>query len=121
MDKKASIKTTVYEDTPDNTSRYIHDFRDNGVLLGLLKDLKYEKTNDSEPFSSREALIYNAYDKNDKDPSWSYYLYDSGDYVRIFYHYKNHFGEAQNVEFNYHIDATKGKEIITKALELAKK
>lgn len=120
MEKKTSIKTTVYEPTPDNTGRYIYDFRDDGTILDLLKSLEYTRTDKSSPYLSQEALIYNCYDKEDKDLSWAYYLYDSGDYVDVYYHYENSFGEIQSIELSYTTDATKGKEVLVKALELAK-
>ena len=120
MEKKTSIKTTVYEPTPDNTGRYIYDFRDDGTILDLLKSLEYTRTDKSSPYLSQEALIYNCYDKEDKDLSWTYYLYDSGDYVDVYYHYENSFGEIRSVELSYETDATKGKEVLAKALELAK-
>ncbi len=120
MEKKTSIKTRVYEPTPDNYGRYIYDFRDNGTILDLLKGLEYTRTDKSSPYLSREALIYNCYDENDKEPSWAYYLYDSGDYVGVYYHYENTFGEIRSVELSYETDATKGKEVLVKALELAK-
>ena len=37
-----------------------------------------------------------------------------------YYHYENSFGEIQSIELSYTTDATKGKEVLVKALELAK-
>ena len=52
---------------------------------------------------------------------WSYYLYDTYDFVVIDYAYINRLEMQDSVTISYKIDAAKGKAIFDKALELAMK
>ena len=112
MEKKSSIK--VQCDMSANRTFY-----DNGDLLNLIKDVEYTPTYDSYPLGSNKTFIYNVYEKGSE--YWTYELYDSGDYVRIYYSYKNRLEENETIHINYQIDASQGEAIIAKAIELGNK
>lgn len=119
MEKKSSVKTVYYEHNHLAGTLNTYNFYDKGDLLSLIKDVEYTKTSKGYPLEGSKDLIYNDYSKND-DKDWTYSLYDTGNYVEIRYYYKNRLGEGETVKINYEIDATKGKEILAKALELGK-
>ena len=120
VEKKSSIKTKVYETIKKDDCQYIYNFDDDKQLLDLIKDVEYVRTSESYPSSSSSVFFYNIYDAKSNELNWEYYLFDSGDYVRIYYYYMNRLNEQNHVEISYKIDSSKGKAIIKKAIELAK-
>lgn len=120
METKSSIKTKVEDRHLEEMTKDTYNFSDNGEILSLIKDAEYTHTSNLPPLESSETFYYNLDNQKGTLP-WSYYLYDSFDYVKIYYSYVNRLKERLRIEINYHIDATKGKEIVAKALEIAKR
>ena len=120
MEKKSSIRTKVNAHNKDGTY-CTFNFNDKGDLLDLIKNIDYERTSNGYPLESEIEFVYNVYSSTDGDSYWTYSLYGSGDYVNIYYSYKDRLGDINHVSINYSIDAAKGKEVLTKALEIATK
>lgn len=119
MKEKSSIKTIYYDRNDTDQTMNTYEFYDTGDLLNLIKDVEYVSTSKGYPLEGTVDLIFNVYDEN-SIKNWTYSLYDTGDYVTIRYNYKNRLGDSGTATLNYEIDATKGKAILAKALELAK-
>ena len=118
MDKKSSVKAVAYY-TDSNDNYFVKNFDDKGTLLKMMKEVEYTKTSDPAP-DSEYALVYNSATKGDNYFEWTYCLYNTGDYVRVYYGNTNRFDYSQTIYLSYKIDATKGKEIINKAIALSK-
>lgn len=119
MEKKGSVRTIYYDNHEDNTQD-TYEYLDKGELLSLIKDVEYVSVNKSYPIGSSVALIYNAYNINE-GRYWTYSLYDTGNYVGIQYNYTNRLNVSCKTFLSYEIDASQGKAILAKALELGKK
>lgn len=120
MEKKSSIKTTYHDCDLQKGTIQTYNFYDKGDLLGLIKDVEYTRTSRGYPLEGTVDFIFNVYDAKNGNENWTYSLYDTGNYVEIRYYYKNRFDEGETAKIYYEIDATKGKEILARAKELAK-
>ena len=121
MEQKSSIKTEVTDFDHKNNTMKSYKFNDNGTLLSVIKDAEYTRTNEYVSGDSSRTVLYNPYVVKKGALKWSYYLYDTYDYVVIDYAYINRLDVQNNVTISYKIDAAKGKAIFDKALELAMK
>ena len=119
MEKKDTIKATLTEYNYDKTTLANHNLTDGGQLLALIKDAEYTRTTDYHPDDASRVLFYNPYATKQGELNWCYYLYDSYDYVDLYYAYTNRLKENNNVTISYKIDPVKGKAIYNKALEIA--
>lgn len=120
MEKKETIKATLTEYNDDRTTLANYNLQDNGELLSLIKAAEYTRTTDYYPNDASRVLFYNPYTTEPGELSWCYYLYDSYDYVDLYYSYRNRLNENNNITISYKIDSVKGKVIYDKALEIAK-
>lgn len=119
MEKKSSIKVSLVEYSSDKTTKANYNLTDNGELLKLIKDAEYTRTVKSANWDASRVLTYNLYTYQKDELNWNYYLYDSFDFVDIYYSYKNRLKENNNVAISYNIDPVKGKAIYDKALGMA--
>ena len=121
MEKKSSISASLSEYNANKTTKANYNFTDKGQLLSLIKGAEYTRSNEYASSDANIVLFYNLYNKNNGELSWNYYLYDSFDFVEIYYSYVNRLDEQDRIKISYKIDTDKGKAIYQKALELAKK
>ena len=97
----------------------VREFKDNGELLNVIKDINYSKTTQETGYFSDIKLWYNS-DYYSNNEAWIMFLNEDGDKVILQYLYFDSLGRGYYHNAYYSLAARDGLRIITKASEMAK-